>query len=100
MNKGERKVTSDTKEQWITFTNTGSTMDYNARLSEEETDTYNKINNTINDYMAQTVPKLIKEGLSGWDDYVSKIDSYDPEPMCEIYQKYVDEVRSLENSAS
>ena len=100
MNKGERKVTSDTKEQWITFTNTGSTMDYNARLTEEETDTYNKINNTINDYMAQTVPKLIKEGLSGWDDYVSKIDSYDPEPMCEIYQKYVDEVRSLENSAS
>jgi len=100
MNKGERKVTSDTKEQWITFTNTGSTMDYNARLTEEETDTYNKINNTINDYMAQTVPKLIKEGLSDWDDYVSKIDSYDPEPMCEIYQKYVDEVRSLENSAS
>ena len=42
MNKGERKVTSDTKEQWITFTNTGSTMDYNARLTEEETDTYNK----------------------------------------------------------
>ena len=42
--------------------------------------------------MAQALPPMIKNGLDQWDEYVAKINEFDPQPVIDIYQKYVDQV--------
>ena len=92
METGRQMVTDRTIDLWVSYYSTGLAMDYNGRFTDEENKQYDKINNTLNDYMAQTLPTLIKNGLDGWDEYVAKINEYDPEPMNQVYQKYVDQV--------
>ena len=89
---GRQKVTDNTINQWVTYTSTGSALDYNGRFTDEESKQYDKINNALNDYMSQALPQMIKNGLDGWDEYVAKVNEYDPKPMIEVYQKYVDQV--------
>lgn len=89
---GNAAVTQRTLDLWVTYTSTGQATDYNGRLTDEENKTYDDINNAVNDYMAQELPKLIKNGLDGWDDYVAGIEKIDPQPAVEIYQHYVDQV--------
>ena len=36
--------------------------------------------------------RTIKNGVdSSWDEYVEKVQSFDTDSVCAIYQKYVDE---------
>lgn len=42
--------------------------------------------------MAQNIPNMIKNGLGGWDSYVSGLENLGIDEMTEIYQGIVDEL--------
>ena len=82
------------KEQFVKYINTGNILDYVGRLSEEEMKVYNDTNTSLNDYMNQTIPKMIKDGLQEWEEYVARIESSDVDEVCGYFQKYVDEIKN------
>ncbi len=86
---GVDEVVRKAQEQFSTYTNTGNILPYTAFFSEEESDIYNKTNNALTEYTSQVIPQMIKEGLDGWDAYVEKSNSYEPEKVSEILQQYV-----------
>ena len=65
-------------------------MVYGEMMTDDEAETYGKINTNIGTYMDAKVPEMIKNGIDDWDAFVDKINSYEPQKACEIYQKYVD----------
>lgn len=89
VDRGEPKVLSDALQKWNFYTNTADvTLNYGSLFTNDENKAYAKVNNTLQDYIGQEVPKLIKEGLGGWDEYVEKINGYDVESISKIYEKY------------
>ena len=90
VDQGQDKIVEDSQRLFAMYTNTGNILPYTAFFTEEETDTYNKINNTMNDYLYQEIPQLIKNGLGGWDEYVEKVKSFEPEKVSAIVQQYVE----------
>jgi hypothetical protein len=87
---GYSKVVDRAITEWATYKSTGSLINYVEFLNDTESQTYNKTNNYINDYMAQAVPQMIKGGLGDWDSYVKKLAKFAPEKVSEIFSKYVD----------
>lgn len=65
-------------------------MDYNNQFTTEQNDIYSDINQSVNDYMNQNTPNLIKNGLDGWDAYVEGINALHPEELTEVYQEVMD----------
>ena len=92
VDKGRKKVTEEALEKYSRFVNTAAVGDYNAMFTEEDNDTYGTVNTAVNDYMAQHVPALIKNGLDGWDAYVSGVEAQGTEEMTAIYQRIMDEL--------
>ena len=88
--KGESKVQQQATEQWTKYTSTGGMMDYNNQFTTEQNDIYSDINQSVNDYMNQNTPNLIKNGLDGWDAYVEGINALHPEELTEVYQEVMD----------
>ena len=89
---GDTTVVTHAKQVWTKYTNTAGLLDYGDQFTEEENNTYSKINTDVNDYMAQHVPTLIKEGLDGWDAYVSGVTALGVDEMKQIYQGIMDEL--------
>lgn len=88
--KGESKVQQLATEQWTKYTSTASLYDYNNQFTTEQNDIYSDINQSVNDYMNQNTPNLIKNGLDGWDAYVEGINALHPEELTEVYQEVMD----------
>ena len=88
--KGESKVQQQATEQWTKYTSTAGLMDYNNQFTTEQNDIYSDINQSVNDYMNQNTPNLIKNGLDGWDAYVEGINALHPEELTEVYQEVMD----------
>ncbi len=88
--KGESKVHQLATEQWTKYTSTASLYDYNNQFTTEQNDIYSDINQSVNDYMNQNTPNLIKNGLDGWDAYVEGINALHPEELTEVYQEVMD----------
>ena len=88
--KGESKVHQLATEQWTKYTSTASLNDYNNQFTTEQNDIYSDINQSVNDYMNQNTPNLIKNGLDGWDAYVEGINALHPEELTEVYQEVMD----------
>ena len=75
------------------YESTGSVTNYTSLFNEEESDTYNSVNNPLTDYVNMEVPKLVKEGTGNgnWEAYVDGINKFDIQSICDLYQKYVDQ---------
>ena len=90
LDKGDPEVNKHSRVQWTKYKNTGSTMDYTSLLTSEESDAYSKTITAVTDYQKQVIPKLITDGMSGWDAYVEGVEKLNPEPIAEMFQKYVE----------
>ena len=90
--KDTPKVVADAKSCFAMYENTASTLDYSKMMSDEDGDAYNKTANYLLDVISQNLPDLVKNGLNGWDSYVTMVNKYDPDAVTEILQKYVDRV--------
>ena len=89
---GESKVYKAARQAYGKYEITGNIMTYASNFTDEENDLANDVFTPLNDYISQTLPALIKNGVdSGWDEFVEKVDGYDTKSVCEIYQKYIDE---------
>lgn len=91
VDNGYDKVIQDAIDAYGKYVNTGSIFPYMGKMNDEESDTYNKIDTAVKDYSYAAIPDMIKNGLDDWDAYVEKINTFDVETACDIYQKYVDE---------
>ena len=87
--KGESKVLADALEDWGAYTATANLSDYDSQFSSDDNQAKADVQTQLGDYINQTIPKLITEGLDGWDEYVEKVTAYGVEDVCEIYQKYL-----------
>ena len=92
LDKGKSAVSDAAQVQWTKYTNTAGLLDYGGQFTEEESNTFSTINTAVNDYMAQHVPPLIKEGLGGWDAYVSGMSDLGVDEMTQIYQRVMDDL--------
>ena len=88
--KGESKVQQQATEQWTKYTSTAGLMDYNNQFTTDQNEVFSDINQSVNDYMNQNTPNLIKNGLDGWDAYVEGINALHPEELTEVYQEVMD----------
>lgn len=89
LDRGYSGVRERTLNQWMKYEATAGIRDYVSLLSGEDTATYDKTRNYINDYMGQSVPSLIKDGLDGWDDFCARVVKYGPDKVVNIFQNYV-----------
>lgn len=89
---GTPKVVEDAKKYFAMYQNTASMLEYTKMLSDEDGDAYSKTSTYLTEVISKDLPSLVKEGLDGWDSYVTKINKYDPDSITEIFQKYVDRV--------
>ena len=97
IDKGYDKVTAQAVNAHDRYLDTGSTTMFSTYFTEDEMSEASKVNTPLYDYTSQAVPKLIKEGLGGWDEYVAGIQKFDVERVCEIYQPYVDAINGDES---
>ena len=72
------------------YTNTARLSDYNNHFTTEDNEIYSEVMQSVNDYISQNTPNLIKNGLEGWDAYVKGINDLHPEEVTEVYQNVVD----------
>jgi hypothetical protein len=92
--RGYSKVDNDgVKVQWKRYGNPGYIFDYNKIMDEDQSSLHAKTNTHINDAMAIEVPALIKEGLSGWNVFVTKINKYGPSRVTDVYQSIFEKIR-------
>ena len=91
------KVTADAKKHFAAYRDTASVMDYPKMFDDQEGDLYNKTSNSLLETISIEVPKLVKGGLGGWNDYVDAVNQYDPQAVTEILQKYVDRINAAES---
>jgi hypothetical protein len=92
LDRGNTKVVTDALATFSKYTSTGGVTDLNSQFSEEQNEIYSKYSTSISDYMNQTVPTLVKDGLDGWDAYVEKFDSLHVDDINQIYQEVVDKL--------
>ena len=88
--RGYSNVTQHAVDSWLAYTSTAQVLDYSTLMNDEQSAANSKIGAYIDDYMSMSVPALIKNGLSGWDDYCKKLNKYGPEKQTEIYQELFD----------
>ena len=89
---GDTMIVTNAKEQWTRYTSTAGLMDYNGQFDDDQNQTFSELNQSASDYMAQNIPNMIKNGLDGWDNYVSGLENLGIDEMTEIYQGIVDEL--------
>lgn len=92
LDNGDTMVVTNAKEQWTRYTSTAGLMDYNGQFDDDQNQTFSELNQSASDYMAQNIPNMIKNGLDGWDSYVSGLENLGIDEMTEIYQGIVDEL--------
>ena len=90
IDRGVSSVTSHAYEQWGMYINRAYMLNYNILFSNEESSKYSKTNTYVIDYMGQSVPSMIKNGISDWDGYCTKLLKYDPDSVTQIYQRVID----------
>ncbi|HHV09188.1 MAG TPA: hypothetical protein GXX75_02765 [Clostridiales bacterium] len=88
--RGYAKVTQSAIESWLAYTSTAQVLDYPSLMDDEQSALNSKVGAYIEDYMSMSVPALIKNGLSDWDNYCKKLNKYGPEKITEIYQELFD----------
>lgn len=92
IDNGESEVYKACRKNYGKYLSTGNLTSYTEKFTDEENDLAGKVFTPLNDYISQTVPKMIKNGVdTEWDEYVQTVNGYDTKSVCEIYQKYVDE---------
>jgi hypothetical protein len=90
---GHNKITAHAIDLWTQYENTGYILDYNTLFNDDQSSLYSKTNTYINDTMGVEIPRLIKNGLSGWDLYVSKVNKYGPARVSQAYQEILDKIK-------
>lgn len=90
VDEGKTQVQRQSEQLYTRYTNTASLLDFDSSMTAEESNRYSEVNTAVNDYMAQKVPTLIKEGLDGWDQYVSGVNNLGVQDVTDIYQDVVD----------
>ena len=89
--RGNTMIVDKSVQEWTRYTSTGSVIDYNSLMTEEENAEYSSLFTPLNEYMSQNVPTLIKEGLGGWDEFVDDIqNTYHDADLVAIYQGILD----------
>ena len=90
VDNGRSTVAQHGVDQWLTYTATGFIMDYDELLTEDESNQKASTNTSINDYMAQNLPQMIKNGFTDgdWENYCNAINAYDPDAITQIYNQY------------
>ena len=88
--KGSTKVVDQSVSAWTKYTNTADVSDFQSQFTSEQNDVYTDTQQVVYDYMCQHVPALLKEGLDGWDAYVSGVDALNPGQLTEVYQQVSD----------
>lgn len=88
--RGYSKNTQRAVDAWLAYESTAQVLDYSVLMSEEESAINSKVGTYIEDYMSMSVPALIKNGLSDWDNYCTKLNKYGPEKITAIYQSLFD----------
>ena len=89
--RGNTMIVDKSVQEWTRYTSTGSVIDYNSLMTEEENAEYSSLFTPLNEYMSQNVPTLIKEGLGGWDEFVDDIqNTYHDADLVAIYQAIFD----------
>ena len=92
INNGESETYQACRKEYGRYVSTGNVTSYSTKLTDEENEAANSVYTQLSDYLNQTVPAMIKNGVdSSWDEYVEKVQSFDTDSVCAIYQKYVDE---------
>ena len=92
IDNGESETYQACRKEYGRYVSTGNVTSYSTKLTDEENETANSVYTQLSDYLNQTVPAMIKNGVdSSWDEYVEKVQSFDTDSVCAIYQKYVDE---------
>ncbi len=92
IDNGESETYQACRKEYGRYVSTGNVTAYSTKLTDEENETANSVYTQLSDYLNQTVPAMIKNGVdSSWDEYVEKVQSFDTDSVCAIYQKYVDE---------
>lgn len=86
-------VTQHALNNWKKYKNTGSLLDYLPLMNDQESAQAAKLQTYINDWMEQSIPDLIKNGLDGWDTYVKKLNKYGPQKLTKIYQDVLDRIK-------
>ncbi len=89
---GAAPVNNMAYDLWKTYSNIGNVLDYQSLLNVEESDAYSKISTAVTDYQRQYVPGVIK-GTMSWEEYVSGLETLNPDEAAEYLQKYVDLAR-------
>lgn len=92
LDRGNSKVVEHGLQQFTLYTSTANLMNYRDQFTAEENNTYSEINTSVNDYMAQNVPAMVKDGLDGWDAYVEGVNKLGAEKMTKIYQEIMDKL--------
>ena len=90
IDRGVSAVTAHAYEQWGKYINRAYMLNFNILFTNEEAARYSKTNTYVVDYMGQSVPGMIKNGLSGWDGYCTRLMKYDPNSVTQIYQRVID----------
>lgn len=78
--------------QWKRYANTGYILNYNPLLDDEASGLLAKTDTYVNDLMGVAIPALIKDGMGGWDTFVTKVNKYGPGRVTNVYQELFDEL--------
>ena len=93
VNKDLSAVTTHALEQWKKYVATGYISDYNSLMNEKQSALYTKLQAYLKDYMEQTVPGMIKDGLDKWDTYEKKVKKFGGDKLTKVYQEILDSVK-------
>lgn len=89
-------VTQAATDIWVKYLNTGFfKTSFNSQRSAEETKTYSKIQNNVEEFMSKNIPKFIMDlddpfSDEQWEAYVNAVGKYKPETNVEIMQGIYD----------
>ena len=89
-------VTKAATESWVKYVSTGFfKTSFHSQRTAEETKTYSKIQNNVEEFMSKNIPKFIMDlddpfSDEQWEAYVNAIGKYKPETNVEIMQGIYD----------
>lgn len=92
LDDGKAEVTYRTLEQFTRYTSTADLLQYTDRMTPDESDVYSSVSANMLDYVAQEVPKMIKNGTGDWDTYVETLEGIGIDDVTEAYQRIMDDL--------
>lgn len=92
LDDGKAEVTYRTLEQFTRYTSTADLLQYTDRMTPDESDVYSSVSANMLDYVAQEVPKMIKNGTGDWDTYVETLEGIGIDDVTEAYQRIMNDL--------